>query len=113
MKGAEFFIFPSVWYETMGIVLLEAYAVGLPVLGSRLGSRLSLIDHGRTGLHFHPNDQDDLLTQARWMLSHPAEMNSMRREARAEYESKYTAERNYRILMGVYESVLHARKETA
>jgi len=36
-----------------------------------------------------------------WLLSHPKELARMRKEARAEYEAKYTAERNYQTLMKI------------
>jgi hypothetical protein len=41
----------------------------------------------------------------RWALAHPAELERMRVEARGEFETKYTAERNYEILMEIYETV--------
>ena len=39
-----------------------------------------------------------------WIISHPAELKRMRQAARAEYESKYTAELNYKILIDIYET---------
>jgi len=47
-----------------------------------------------------------LAAQVEWLLSHPAELSRMRREARAEYEARYTAERNYQILMEIYERAI-------
>jgi glycosyltransferase involved in cell wall biosynthesis len=38
MQNAKILVFPSVWYETFGMVVIEAYAVGLPVIASNLGS---------------------------------------------------------------------------
>jgi glycosyltransferase involved in cell wall biosynthesis len=105
MKDARALIFPSVWYEGFPMVIAEAYAVGLPVVASDLGSMSSLVDHGRTGLRFRPGDPEDLATQAEWALTHPAELRCMRAEARAEFEDNYTAERNYRQLMGIYRKV--------
>jgi hypothetical protein len=43
----------------------------------------------------------------RWYGDHPAEVSLMRAQARLEYETKYTAERNYVQMMDIYESVLH------
>ena len=110
MKGASLLVFPSLWYEAFPNVIVEAYASGLPVLASNIGSMSSLIDHGRTGLHFQPGDPDDLATQVEWALTHPRELATMRREARAEYLAKYTAERNYRMLMDIYERALESRR---
>lgn len=104
MQDAAVFIFPSLWYETFGMTLIEAYAVGLPVIASNLGVMSSLVQHRRTGLHFRPGDAADLAAQVEWALSHPAELDQMRRNARAEFELKYTAQRNHEMLMQIYQT---------
>jgi glycosyltransferase involved in cell wall biosynthesis len=106
MKDASFLIFPSVCYEGFPMTIAEAYAVGLPVLASNLGGMSSLVDSGRTGFHFRPGDPEDLVAKVEWALSHPEELAAMRKESRAEYEAKYTAERNYQMLMDIYEKAL-------
>ncbi len=106
MGEASFLVFSSEWYEGFPRVLVEAFAKGLPLLASALGSHGSIVDHGRTGLHFRPGDPEDLAAQVEWLLTHPVELAQMRKEARAEYEAKYTAERNYERLMAIYQGVL-------
>jgi len=106
MGEASFLVFPSEWYEGFPKVLVEAFAKGLPVLTSALGSQGSIVEHGRTGLHFRPGDPEDLAAKVEWLLSHPAELVWMGKEARAEYEAKYTAEKNYRMLIAIYREVL-------
>ncbi|NER33263.1 MAG: glycosyltransferase family 4 protein [Oscillatoria sp. SIO1A7] len=103
MKNAKILVFCSVWYEGFPMVLLEAYAVGLPVVASNLGSLSSLVDPDRTGLHFRPGDPDDLAAKVEWALAHPEDLARMRPEVRAEFEAKYTAAQNYRQLMEIYE----------
>lgn len=95
-------VMPSVWYETFGRTIIEAFAKGTPVIASRLGAMAELVDDGRTGLFFEPGNARDLVVKAARLLDDPAMLNRMRREARREYEEKYTAERNYRMLMEVY-----------
>lgn len=103
MRAARFLVFPSEWYETFGLVMVEAFACGLPVIASRLGAMAELVDDGRTGLLFRAGDSQDLGAKIEWAWTHPAQMDAMGREARKEYEGKYTAERNYRLLMKIYE----------
>ncbi|BAU66919.1 glycosyl transferase group 1 [Stanieria sp. NIES-3757] len=103
---AAFLIFPSEWYETFGMVAIEAFAKGTPVVGSNLGAIAELIDHERTGLLFRPSDPTDLATQINWLLARPQKLRQMRQEARAEFEAKYTASENYKRLMEIYQSVL-------
>ncbi|NMG11028.1 glycosyltransferase [Brasilonema sp. UFV-L1] len=110
MKDAQVLIFPSLWYEGFPLVIVEAYAVGLPVIASNLGSQSSLIEHGRTGLHFRPGDPEDLVAQVEWVLTHPIALAQMRQETRAEFEAKYTAEINYQMLMDIYKRVVNCKK---
>jgi glycosyltransferase involved in cell wall biosynthesis len=110
MGEASFLVFPSEGYEGFPKVLAEAFAKGLPVLSSALGSQGSIVDHGRTGLHFRPGDPEDLAAKVEWLLAHPNELARMRKEARAEYEAKYTAEQNYVQLMAIYHEVLSKRR---
>ena len=104
MKDAIVLIFPSVCYEGFGLTISEAFSVGLPVIASKLGVMSSMIEHRRTGLHFQPGDPEDLAKKMNWIISHPAELKRMRKAARAEYESKYTAELNYKMLIDIYET---------
>jgi glycosyltransferase involved in cell wall biosynthesis len=113
MKHASALILPSTWYEPFGMILVEAFAVGLPVIASDLGSMSVIVDHQRTGLHFEAGNATSLVEAVRWFRAHPAEVALMRSQVRLEYEMKYTAERNYAQLMNIYELVvnLSANKE--
>ena len=103
MKRARVLIFPSICYENFPLVAAEAFAVGLPIIASNLGSLASLVNPGHTGLLFRPGDPEDLADKVGWALDHPHELASMRREARSEFETEYTAERNYERLLRIYE----------
>ena len=49
---------------------------------------------------------DDLAAKVEWARTHSEEMAAMGHGARAEYEAKYTAERNYQMLMKIYSGVI-------
>lgn len=106
MNNAMVLVFPSIWYEGFPMSIVEAFSVGLPVIAGDLGSMSSLIDHRRTGLHFRPGDSQDLAAQVEWALAHPAELARMSREARCEFEAKYTAEKNYQMMMNIYQNLI-------
>jgi len=103
MRSAMFLVVPSECYEMFPLVLAEAYATGLPVIGSRLGSVGAVVVDGQTGLCVRPADPDDLAAKVEWAVSHPDELAEMRTNARAEFEAKYTPERNYQMLMEIYD----------
>ena len=111
IQGARFLIWPSEgYYETFGLVAVEAFACGTPVVASRIGVMEEIVEEGRTGLLFTPGDAQDLAAKMEWAWSNPEAMKEMGRAARREYEAKYTAETNYQILMHIYEQ---ARAERA
>ena len=106
MQAATALIFPSIWYEPFGMGIVEAFATGLPVVASDIGAMSSLVQHGRTGLHFRPGDAVGLAYQVEWISTHSAEWRQMRQNARAEFDAKYTAERNYDTLIDIYETAI-------
>lgn len=95
-------VMTSIWYETFGRTVIEAFAKGTPVIASRLGAMAELVDDGRTGLLFEPADAEDLRAKVQLLLAEREKIPCMRRAARHEYEQKYTARINYQILLDIY-----------
>jgi glycosyltransferase involved in cell wall biosynthesis len=106
-------VIPSIWYEGFPRTIVEAFAKGTPVIGSRMGAMAEAITDGQTGLLFHPGDADDLEAKVRQFLADPQAAARMRQAARREFEVKYTAERNYISLMAVYDRALQMHAEEA
>jgi glycosyltransferase involved in cell wall biosynthesis len=108
MHSAQYLVAPSTCYETFGLVVIEAFACGTPVIASRHGGLGELVSDGVTGLLVNPADAADLADKIGWAESHPEEMKKMGLAARAEYEAKYTPERNYAMLMEIYGEAIAA-----
>ena len=106
IRKARFLVFSSEWYENFPVTIAEAFACGTPVICSRLGAMQEIVADGRTGLHFTAGDANDLAQKMDWAWTHPERVMAMGREARREYETKYTAERNYKQLTDIYNQVL-------
>jgi glycosyltransferase involved in cell wall biosynthesis len=103
MKKAFVLVFPSIWYEGLPLTVLEAYATGLPVIASDLGSTVELVEQQATGVRFKPGDAKDLARWVEWCWVNREMMPAMGRRARQRYQEKYTAAANYRRLMEVYD----------
>jgi glycosyltransferase involved in cell wall biosynthesis len=113
LHGARFLVFPSVWYEGFPLTIAEAFACGVPVIASRLGSMAEIVTDGKTGLHFAAGDEADLAAKVEWAWTHAEEMEEMGREARTEYEAKYTAECGLNNLMSIYRQALERASQNA
>lgn len=103
IQNSSFLLWPSEgFYETFGYVAVESFSCGVPVIASRIGVPGAIVTDGVTGILFNPGDPTDLATKVRWAWDHPAEMARMGMNARHEYETKYTADTNYEMLMTAY-----------
>ena len=112
MTTSAFLVMPSEWYEGFPMVLIEAFAHGLPVVTSKLGSLMEIVEDGVTGLHFESGNAGDLAEKVQWLIDHPRQCREMGENARQVYLKKYTPERNYRMLMQIYQEAINARKGT-
>jgi glycosyltransferase involved in cell wall biosynthesis len=95
-------IVPSVGYETFGRTIIEGFAVGTPVIASRLGPSLDLIDDGRTGWFFTAGDAADLADRVRTLCSDPELQRRTRVAARAQYEAQHTRHGAIENLLAIY-----------
>jgi len=101
-------IFPSVWYETFGMVVVEAFSKGVPVITSDLGNMKNLVTHQVNGLTFHPGDSSDLSKKARYYYDLPAaEKKNYRQHAHDTYLENYSSKHNLAQLMAIYQSAIN------
>ncbi|QSV44857.1 glycosyltransferase [Geobacter benzoatilyticus] len=110
MQSAEFLIVPSVWYEGFPMVIVEAFSAGLPVLASRLGGMAEIVKDGVTGLHFNSNDIIDLRAKIEWAFANNSSMKEMGARAYQTFCEKYTADENYKHLIGIYSKAIYGYK---
>ena len=102
MQRARFLVFPSNCYENFPLAIAEAFACGLPVISTDIGAAAEIVDDGRTGTHFRSGDPLGLAAAADRLWGRPLQARDMGAEARTDFLSKYTAEANYELLMGLY-----------
>ena len=97
-------IFPSIWYEPFGLVIIEAFSLSTPVIGSNVGSIPSLILDGMNGLLFDYGDSQALLEQIRFWNSLPAiRKQSFYYNALRSYNSNYEPVENIKLLNSIYQ----------
>ena len=101
IAGALGLVCPSVLYDNLPNVLLEAAAHGKPVIAPRHGCFPEVVEDGRTGLLYAPGDAADLADKIRRLRTTPGLAETLGRNARAKCERDYAPERHYRDLRRV------------
>jgi glycosyltransferase involved in cell wall biosynthesis len=113
LAQARALIVPSRWYEGFPRVVAEAYALGVPVVASSIGSLAELVDNRETGLLVKPNDPDDLARALREVADSPELALQLGAGARAAYERLYSPEMTMERLLAIYDEAIaesHARR---
>ena len=60
VADAYFVIVPSEWYENNPMTIIEAYSVGTPVIGAKIGGIPEIVVEGETGFQFESGNADNL-----------------------------------------------------
>jgi glycosyltransferase involved in cell wall biosynthesis len=104
LRSADVLLFPSLCWEVVGLVMLEAFAHGIPVIASRRGGIPEFVDEGQTGVLVEPGDAAALAAQiVRWADNRPS-IEAMREACRS-YAARFTWPRTVEQLLGVYRAV--------
>jgi len=106
LTRARALIFPSTWYETGGLVVLEALARGIPVIVSRTTAPSDLIVEGENGFLMDPNNAEELDARMRDLVD-GATAERMGLEAYNRYwADPQTGEAHAHNLLRVYNAIL-------
>ena len=106
LKESRFIVVPSIWYEVLGIVILEAFALGRPVIASAIGGIPEVVVHGQTGLLCRPGDADELADKIAALLSNPVWAVEMGRAARRHAETAFSPASHLDQLVQVYKEAI-------
>ena len=77
MARSAYLVLPSIGYEQFPLVVAEAFACGLPIIGSRLGALSEIIQDGHTGLLFQPGNAGELAEKIAFAAAHPNLMRAV------------------------------------
>lgn len=105
VKNAAFTVVPSLCYDNQPNAILESYACGKPVIGSRRGGIEEVVRDGETGLLFEAGAADDLAEKIAWIAGHHRERLTMGRNGRGLVEDQHNSELHFQKLMGVFSQV--------
>ena len=103
-SAAEVLVMPS-FYESFGMVALEAMACGTPVIASQVGGLAFLVRDGETGYHVPEGDPSALCDKLTLLLS-DRELRERMGKCAAEYAQGYNWEKIAAQIVGVYEGLI-------
>ena len=101
MSACDIFVSPCP-VEGFGLVLLEAMALGKPVIAAAAGGPLEIVADGETGLLFEPGNAESLSSAIRRLLADPDLRRRMGIAGRKRYAQKFTARRMAENMQNVY-----------
>ena len=105
LRAADIFVLPSTT-EGMSIALLEAMAVGLPVIASRVSGTVDVIKHGENGLLFEPGNKEDLADCIISLIESPNRRAELGSRARETVEKHFSLDATVDRYVELYRSVL-------
>lgn len=107
IKKCLVIVVPSKCNENFPRILVEAFACGVPVIASKRGALSEIIEDGKTGFLFNPEDPMDLAEKIRLIYKNRDLAGQMGANARKEFENKYTPEKNFQILIDIYKEAIN------
>ena len=104
-REARMLVFPSLWFETFGLVGAEAMSYGVPVVAARIGALSNLVDDGVNGLLFEPGNAEDLAEKVTRLWNDRELVRRLGRAAREKVLAHWTVDRYFERLSTVYDEV--------
>lgn len=105
MAAADVFCLPS-YREGFGMAVIEAAAVGIPAIATRIYGVTDAVEEGATGFLYEPHSVHELAEKMLVTVDNPEIRSEMGRKARDRVNRLYSAERVASAFLDFYQSVL-------
>jgi glycosyltransferase involved in cell wall biosynthesis len=113
LKRARALVFPSTWYETGGLVVLEALARGIPTIVSHVTAPVDFVADGVNGYVVEPHDGAALLARMRSLMDDSVAARMGEEAYRRYWTDPQTIEAHTGNLVSAYRNVLAAARPGA
>jgi colanic acid/amylovoran biosynthesis glycosyltransferase len=105
LQDSDIFLFPSV-AEALPVALMEAQAVGLPVIATAVGSTNQIVVDKESGFLVPPGNVDALVEKLKYLIENSDEWRAMGRAGRMNIEKQYDIDKLNDRLVTLYEGLL-------
>jgi glycosyltransferase involved in cell wall biosynthesis len=106
LRQSRALLVPSLSFEGFPMTILEALATGTPVITSALGSMSEIVRNGQNGFLFKAGELSGLMSVIGQVAGDDALVGRISANARKSYETLYSPEVNYEILMRIYQEAI-------
>ncbi len=103
-------VVPSRYPEAFGRGVIEAWACGVPVVATRVGGLVDVVEHGRTGLLVTPGRPDELADAITAMVRQPEQARGYAEAGRRLVGERYSLRQMVEATIGVYEEAVRVRR---
>lgn len=106
VKGGEFVVFPSIWYEGCSMVEIETESLGKGLIATDLGFSMEAIENAVNGYKIKLGDVKGFRECIIELWNKPELISEIGKNARLDYEQKYKPEDNYEQLIDIYQETI-------
>jgi len=103
-QKANITVVPSIWFEVFGLIIIESFKFGTPVIGSRIGGIPEIIEDGYNGLLFDAGNVDELRDKLEYLIDKPSELRRLE-EGAFESVKRYDMDEHIRKLAALYNNM--------
>jgi len=104
-------VLPSLWYENNPRMILESFALGKPLIGSRIGGIPELVIDEKTGFTFQPGSSEDLRNKILYLTRNPDKIHQMGKNARLWAEQNFGPETHFKKLIHIYRTAQNNKSQ--
>ncbi len=109
LAQSDCLVLSTITQEAFGRVILEAQAAGVPVVATKVGGVVEIIDDGKTGLLVMPKDPEGMAKAVIRILQDPQLSSLMVAGSQKRIDERYTIKHMADATIGVYQEVLDSR----
>lgn len=103
LQEAKALVFSSIWYEPFGLIVIEAFSNGCPVISSNIGAPATLVINNENGFHFKPADVEDLQLKIKELANlSKQDFMQMERKAYKTFTDFYSSENQPAYFDAIY-----------
>ena len=110
LRNVDIFVMPSI-REEFGVAAVEAQAMEIPVISTRVGGVPEVVLDGETGILIEPGDSEQLAQAILTLIENPALRRQMGKRGREHVLANYRWEDNAALMENLYQRIVHSSEK--